>query len=401
MTVGQLAGIDLQGDYIGSGAVFDLRNLSPATGKIKIEDWTISVRGGSKSVVAHAEIESDIDQIFPTALSKVNLGLDYLCATGAFDGMLDCPYNDSLTWSLTGSQITMRSTSIHPGQFDMSAVVTVLDADGNAIPQPAPAPPRLHDALRFIRMARSGDALFDTYRNMFLALEAVLHHLHPQQKSVRESNWFKAALAQADRFVPVSGLVPAGEPDPIQWAYDNIYASMRSGLMHAKRNYHLPGDEASRPLVERSLNALWQYTSSLMNHIWGTRFKSGGFFEYGWKQAASHLEAFQLRATNDPTALPPEGGRFASPNSEVVILTPGPISYPQDYLGVVDGECDGEALRKLRHVTRIGATDENGETMFATFFEPGLVLGDSVKTFQFRAGWRYANPASFRSHFPR
>lgn len=399
--MGQLAGFDLQGDEIGSGGAFELRQLCRTTGTFQLDDWTVSVRGGSKLLVVHAPIELGIDQIFPVALAQANLGLDYLCGIGACDATLDRPYNESLTWSLAGSEVTMRATRISPGEMSMSAEVTVRDMDGNEIPQPSAAPPQLHDALRFIRMARTGEVLFDAYRNMFLAMEAVLHYLYPQQ-GIGEGAWFRNALAHVDSTTSVTSsavLAPAGESNPIQWAYDNIYSDLRSGLMHAKRDYHLPGDEARRSDIERSFNALWQYTRALMNHTWGTRLESGGFSEAGWKGAASYFETVQLIATNDPTVLSPEGGLFVSADSDKVSLTSGSTSYPEDYLGVVDGVCSGDALRVLGRITRVGAMDETGQALLWAPFEPDLLVGSSVESFQFRVGWRYANPNSIRSHF--
>ena len=62
------------------------------------------------------------------------------------------------------------------------------------------------------------------------------------------------ARCAADPLVPVAQLAPAGvQQDPVDWVYKNVYDDLRSGLMHAKRNYHLPGDESRRADMERSL----------------------------------------------------------------------------------------------------------------------------------------------------
>lgn len=76
------------------------------------------------------------------------------------------------------------------------------------------------------------------------------------------------------------------------------------------------------------------------------------------------------------------------------------MSYPEDYLGAVDGFCDGETVRALGPITRVGARYEHGDTLEFVAFEPGLVVGDSVEEFQIRIGWRHTNPVSIRSHFP-
>ena len=95
--------------------------------------------------------------------------------------------------------------------------------------------------------------LFDSYRNMFLALERLLSDIRPRamrpngKPAESEKDWFTAALQQADKLVPVAKLAPTGTQDPSDWVYINMYGAERSGLMHAKPGlYHLPQDDAGR-----------------------------------------------------------------------------------------------------------------------------------------------------------
>lgn len=397
MTVGQLAGIDLQ----GSGAAFWIGQAGAATAAFDVDGWTVAVAEGSKWLVVYAPIESDIDQIFGVALARANSCLDYLSATGRGDAVIRQACDSHLTWASTGSDVKMRVTTLIPGTLGMSVRAYVLDPDGNEIPSIPPPPPRLHDALRFLRMARTGEALYDAYRNMFLALEAVLHQLYPHRGGVREGDWFKAALRHVAPIASADMLAPDNEADPVGWVYRNIYSDMRSGLMHAKHDYYLPGDETRRADMERSFESLWHYTSALVGSALGARFDSGHFASAAWKSVAKTVcETFELLATNDTDELPSKGGVFASPESDVVKLDSGSMSYPADYLGVIDGVCDGRTIRALGPITRAGARNEQGEATTFVAFGPGLLVGQSVEEFQIRVGWRYTNPASIRSHFP-
>ncbi len=374
--------------------------MGAATAAFDVDGWTVAVAEGSKWLVVYAPIESDIDQIFEVALAQANLCLDYLSATGRGDAVIYQPHNVSLTWALTGQKVTMRATRIILGTMAMHTRTYGLDADGNEIPSPPAPPPQLHNALRFLRMARTGEVLYDAYRNMFLALEAVLHDLYPQ-RGVGEGEWFKAALRHVAPIASADILAPDNEVDPVGWAYRNIYSEMRSGLMHAKRDYHLPGDEAQRAKMERSFESLWRYTSALMGRALGASYDSGHIVTAGWKGFARSLcETVELVATNDTHELLTKHGVFAGPESDVVKLDSGSMSYPEDYLGAVDGFCDGETVRALGPITRVGARYEHGDTLEFVAFEPGLVVGDSVEEFQIRIGWRHTNPVSIRSHFP-
>lgn len=150
---------------------------------------------------------------------------------------------------------------------------------------------------------------------MFLALEAVLHHLHPHRRG-RESDWFKAALRHVEPIASADILAPENETDPVRWAYRNIYSDMRSGLMHAKHLYHLPGDETRRADMERSFESLWRYTSKLVGSALDARFDRGHFAAAAWKGVAKTVcETFELVATNDTPHRVPGSQRAARSRS--------------------------------------------------------------------------------------
>jgi hypothetical protein len=400
VTVGQLAGIDLQRAQAGSGGAFLLRKPAAASSSVEVGGWTTTVLNGTKLVVTYSEQEAGIDEIFAVALMHANLGLDYMCALAMCDVVIFGAYNDALVWALRGSDVTMRATVITPMAMGLSASAQAFDAQGNEIPQVAPPPPPLHDAMRFMRMARTADSLFEAYRNMFLALESLLHHVYPQQ-SPGEGRWFKDALVHVDPTVPASILAPTGELDPIQWVYDNIYSDLRSGMMHAKTGYHLPGEEARRVDVEQSFNSLWRYTRDLMRDVLGTPNRGGRMSDYGLKALCEgYLGAVRLAVSDDKTPVSDADGAFAPAGGRIVELTPGGVTIPEPFLGVIDGTCDAAQVRALGSVNRIGTMGEDGETRTLSELPPDLAVGTSVTEFQVRAGVRYANADAIRSHFP-
>lgn len=400
MTVGHLRGIDLQGSKLGSGGAFQLKKPAHIDGSVNVGGWITCVNADSGLVATYCDREVSIEDVFSEALRHANLGLDYMCALAMGDAVITDPYTESLTWSLQGSSVTMRATFIVPISPELSATAVVRDKDGNEVPQVAPPPPPLHDAMRFMRMARSANSLFDAYRNMFLAVESLLHHIYPQQGG-GEGQWFKDALAHTDSIVPASTLAPAGETDPILWAYNNIYCDIRSGLMHAKRAYHLPGDETRRIEIEDAFNMLWRYTRDLMRQLLGTPGRGGYFSEYGWKSLCESLIGLTRPAvTNDLTPPSAEDGPFAPGGGDVVLMTHGTVTYPEPHVGVADAACDGEDARALGRITCIGTVTHDGMTGTWCDFPNGLEVGSSVREFQVRTGMRYANAHGVRTHFP-
>lgn len=89
-------------------------------------------------------------------------------------------------------------------------------------------------------MARTANSRHDSYRNLSLAFESLLHELHPHVRKgpnrQSEGVWFRTALALADKCVPVGQFAPDGEPDPIEWISEHFYGEFRSALMHAKED---------------------------------------------------------------------------------------------------------------------------------------------------------------------
>lgn len=400
MTVGHFGELGLQGAQPGSGGAFQLGKPARIEGAVNVGGWTTCVNAESGLVVTYSEQELGIEDAFSEALRNANLGLDYMCALAMGDAVITDPYTESLTWALKDGSVTMRATVIAPISPEFTATAVVRNTDGNVVPQIAPPPPLLHDAMRFMRVARSANSLFEAYRNMFLAVESLLHHAYPQQGG-GEGSWFKAALAQTDSVVPASTLAPDGEPDPIQWAYDKIYSDFRSGLMHAKRDYHLPGDEARRTEMEDSFNALWRYTRNFMGKVLGTPGRGGRLSDYGWKSMCEAVLALSNPAvTNDREPVSPVEGPFAPGGGTIVEMVGGVTTYPEHHIGVTDGTCRGDEVRALGTITRIGTVAENGMTGMWSDFPNGLSVGDAVREFQVRVGFRYANADGINTHFP-
>jgi hypothetical protein len=231
---------------------------------------------------------TSFDQTRTAALRAANNGLDYMCMRGWGSAAIRSDSDDCLVWwpdPVIG--IILRARVIHTTRAQMRFTGTVTDKDGNVrYDPPAPPPtPAQHDALRFIRMSRTSEYVFDSYRNMFLALERLLSDIRPLRPGERERDWLTAALQQAEPIVSAATLAPAGHPAPIDWFYTNMYADQRSGLMHAKPGrYHLPQDDASRARLRASLSLLWDYVRELASVVVGVEHSKSGFYHRGWEE---------------------------------------------------------------------------------------------------------------------
>lgn len=400
MTIGQLAGVPLQGITNANGAVFLLRHAPKASGPpVEIDGWTTTLTQGKKFVVVYGGAERTIDEVRSAALPQANAALDYLSARGVADVVISDADDHTIVWSLDGSHATMRVSAMMPIAPEFRATGTVTDAHGNVVHQPAEIPVVVH-AMRFLRMSRTADALFDAYRYAFLALESILHEVHPQT-GPGEATWFKAALRAASALVPVAGLAPPGvQQDPVDWVYDKVYVDLRSGLMHAKRDYHLPGDDSRRADIERSLGSITIYTVELLQQLHGVGGGGGQFAPRVWQHmAGTVLGDLAPAVANDMTPIDLSERAFAPARGTTVQLPPGQIQRPDLALAFIIGSSDGRDVRALGPLGRIGAVSGPGDAAAFSDLPFGLEVGESVTRFEVLIGLRNPRPGGVRTHF--
>ena len=208
VTVGQYAGIPLQdpANVIRHGGIFLLRKPPMADAAVSLDGWTTQVKRPTKAVVTFGPAgTSDAASTYRAVVKAANDGLDYLSARGLADVMIQTDRDDFVVWWPETAGTIMQTTIIATWQFGGFAEAEVRDADGHVKPSP-PLTPTQHDAFRFIRMSRTSIYLYDSYRNMFLALESLLSDIAPQNPGEGEAKWFKRAIAEASKLVPIAEL---------------------------------------------------------------------------------------------------------------------------------------------------------------------------------------------------
>jgi hypothetical protein len=295
MTIGMYGLIPLQdaAETWRHGAVFLLRNKPPMDAEVTLDGWTTTVAKDVKAIITRGPSSStSYDDTRSEALRNANNALDYMCIRGLCDGAIRNDSDDCLAWwPRSNTDITLRARVIHTTRATITGTATVTNQDGTAVPPPpATITAAQHDAFRFIRMSRTSEYLFDSYRNMFLALERLLSDIRPRatrpdgRPAETEKAWFTAALRQADTLVPVAALAPSGELDPIGWIYTNMYSGERSWLMHAKPGlYHLPQNDSGRADLRASLRTLSDYINELVGVHLGVKRSLSGLFASGWQ----------------------------------------------------------------------------------------------------------------------
>ncbi len=223
--------------------------------------------------------------------------------------------------------------------------------------------------------------------------------MHPNGKPAEtEKAWFTAALQHADALAPVATLAPAGEPNPIDWVYTNIYGAERSGLMHAKPGlYHLPQDDAGRAGLRASLRVLSGYVDELVGVVLNVRRNFSGFSTAGWRLFAEpffdHMalivaEEELPRATWDDETIETVRRKYLNQvrsGTQTIVEEPLLITG----LSVVDGPY----LRSLHEIRTIAGVGPllGAELKVLSELTGPITLGSSVTRFEVVIGLRNLN----------
>ena len=177
-------------DTARCGAVFLLRKPPNLDAAISLDGWTTQVKRDVNAVVTFGPSHpKDAAEAFSESLAAANNGLDYMSVRGSADVAIQIDRDDFILWWPDGGGSFMQATAVWTTQFALAMEAVVRDAAGNVQPSP-PLNPVQHDAFRFIRMSRTSVYLYDSYRNIFLALESLLADIAPQQNE-GEAVWFK------------------------------------------------------------------------------------------------------------------------------------------------------------------------------------------------------------------
>lgn len=415
MTIGSCAGIPLQdeADALRHGAVFLLRSQPDTSASVSLGGWTTAVAAQSKVVVTYGPSSSTgFGETHTQALRAANRGLDYMCMRGWCNAAIRIDSDDCLVWwGHRNAGVTLRARVIHTTRAQFNATATITDKSGNPMPlAPAPPTPAQHDALRFIRMARTSEYLFDAYRNMFLALERLLSDIRPRQMRPNgrpdetEKAWFTAALQQADSLVAVAKLAPAGEAAPIDWVYTNIYADERSALMHAKPGLHLlPQDDAGRAELRASLQVLWDYVRELANALLGIGHTKSGFYHSGWEYLFKPtFDNMAIFVTDTDLSADYSDEKTAEILRDNIIQLPANGATKEGSMFVTRlGAIDASDLQSLNGIHSMGAVapmPTGGDPLsFSSELPSPITLGTSVTRFEIVAGIRNLNPEDLQS----
>ena len=203
------------------------------------------------------------------------------------------PHNN-VVWRTGPHGLKVQLTSSITFSAELGDIrVIVTDALGQIRPDPPYVPSQHHFAYRYFRYSQAAQNLFDSYRNMFLALESLLDYVEPKQSGEGETEWLKRALTTVKlRGLSLAAFAKPGSNDQVDDFLDAHYSAVRCGVFHAKSSFGgvlRPGSLSDQDVVLHQLLAVQDLVESLLKSVFSVRLPQSGLFHSGFGRLLSDL----------------------------------------------------------------------------------------------------------------
>ncbi len=288
---------------LSAGAAFLLGARPADDATITVDGSDAEVKKGNPFIVVRAKSITDATAAFDTGHAIAQKALDMMSIRGLLDTVIRDAEDEHLIWWTCNGETTVRSVSTSSLNLTVKAVgVSVKDKDGNTI-EAVPSAPKYHVGFRFFRLAQATEDLFDAYRNMYLAFEALLSSQFPKTNQEREIDWLKRSLTSASTILKLNDLgVTPSSGNPASAVIDKIYTDARLPLFHAKdgKQYFAPQESnTERKAVASALEVLTTIVLRMAESWFNSRRRGGGvFLSFIYRQVRSMAEQCSVYASN-------------------------------------------------------------------------------------------------------
>jgi hypothetical protein len=395
-----------------SGAAFLLNSASKVSGALSCPGgWEAQVKTGGRYIIArNSTVVGDYEQSRDAAFLAAQQGLDLFSIARTADmGIRNAETEHIVWWHEAAGQVvrTMHVSTINTKVGGVKAVV--LGPDGQPKPEPPVPPVTWHESLRYFRLSQTTDDLFDSYRNLYLALESILDRMAPQivkssgKPRESEGQWFKRALGVAHTKVGLGPYAPKGSTNPVDDLFEELYVNTRTALFHAKgsRPSLLPhtgarGQETVAAVVERLGHLFMKLAGSELN----THSSSGFLFAAGFNLMTQHLKAkVSLHATDDPDVEDPDNTMINPTGGTVIDLeTRHAPELEKPYVRSWFGHVNGDQMEKLTRLTGVVSKLDDGTPMTCGTIE-GVLMLSGIARFECQMSIRNRNAQLPRGYF--
>ena len=372
--------------------------------------WDVQVKTGGKYVIARSpSVIGNYKQSRDAAFLAAQQGLDLLSIARTADmGIRDADTEHIVWWHEAVGQV-LRTVHISTISATVGPVnIVLLGSDGKPRPEPPVPPVTWHASLRYFRLSQVTDDLFDSYRNLYLALESILDRIAPQvvkasgKPGESESQWFKRALATAHANVGLGPYASKGSINPVEDLFNELYVNTRTALFHAKRSRPslLPhasgkGHETVAAVVERLGRLFMELARSELN----TRSSSGLLFAAAFDHMTEHLKTrASLHATDDPDVGNRDNGVTSADATVINLETRHAPELEKPYVRTLLGHVNGGQMEKLTRLTGVFSKLDDSRLMTCGTID-GVLKLNAIARFECHMSIRMQNAQHPRGYF--
>ena len=397
-------------NLLSSGAIFRLNRKAPESAEESFGPWTVEIREGSLGIVVRGGAATSPTVAWTEAIEVVQQALDLLSVRGVADLAIVDAEDEHIVWWLDQQRATLRLSATVTMNFRMGTpTLVVRDRSGAVIPQPLPPALAWHDSFRYFRQSQITDDLFDAFRNMYLALEALLSTIAPMRvkpngrPSEGEGEWFQRALTEANNYIQLAAFAPsAGSSDPVDDICRDLYGTYRTALFHAKsgRPVFLPHTSPQRAAIATSVQRCTKLYMALAEAVLGAHRLTGGIFEYFFRTQTEQWDRdLVIYASDDTMPVGPNDTVINPSGGQVVALsTQTAPELESPFVRVFLGKAPVACLGTLRHIARIMATDLRRVPLFG-HGEEGILTLEGIEGFEAALSLRARNTRQVRAQY--
>ena len=385
----------------GSGGAFLLKKMSRTNHTAVVSTGgEVEVAAGSPYAVVRFTGSAAPTTVFSEAFENIHDGLTAIAAQGSAHLEIHKAFEECLLWWRDGSKQILRVSSIMPFGITMRATLEVRNAQGNVKPPDPTPPPLVHESLNHFRRSQATEALFESFREMYLAFESLLSWRIPKKSREHDVDWLKRALSDADHHLGLSSKrLPQWTDLPSEF-YRDIYVAARCGVFHSKdaRQNLYPHRIADRELVASALERLGQIVILLFREWLNVQISTGGLYPAGFDLGTKWLtESTEIIVSSGNFPLQSDE-TLESPAYQGAATFPGHVAVDESGPGfrIVVGSISANEL--MIGPVRRCALKHLDNLVLGHRLEDDLTL-EGVDSFQVALGFRLANLTAPKSYF--
>jgi len=252
------------------GAVLTLGRPSTVTDTLVLGSCRVHlVRDDSKVLAELREAPtSSFEELRFKVFTAVQGALDCLALETIAVLSLDPLPDDEVIWSHWEGEWHLRLTVRRVSSLSGYMTTASRSADGKLVPGANYLGPH-HASLRYFRLSQLSDDVFDSFRNVYLALELLLSEVIPKA-GLKVGEWVQSASQAAAERYPIADTLDCTSPEDFANTFhDDIYKDVRCRLFHADadRPGLDPGSLSDRRVVIHAYQKVVPVFVALCEHM--------------------------------------------------------------------------------------------------------------------------------------